>query len=238
MESLSKNWITESHIDFEYKKYILLAYLQHVSDNFTEHRLYPFLSDLVEHYRNLKVLKDNKKNLLESFPARAKAVDFEQFKIIYEKLAEDDSLIQEIENIIDYSIPQMEFYLKEGKKIYDVIEESLKISAVGIVPLNNESGYLFLKHAMQPDTKVYEFHISIFENPAERYRGIHVQYITSYEKSLLNTFESIKSDLLLYNKHLPNPATYVIESEMLIPFEETFLPMAKRALVKRVAGFA
>src|SRR6185369_12346907 len=163
MESLSKNWITESHIDFEYKKYILLAYLQHVSDNFTEHRLYPFLSDLVEHYRNLKVLQDNKRNLLESFPARAKTMDLEQFKIIYEKLAEDDSLIMEIENIINYSIPQMEFYLKEGKKIYDSIEEQLKISSVGIVPLNNEDGYLFLKRGMDSDTKVYEYHISIFE---------------------------------------------------------------------------
>ncbi len=238
MESLSKNWITEHHIDFEYKKYMLLAYLQSVSDNFTEHRLYPFLSDLVEHYRNLKVLKDNKKNLYESFVGRAKAVDFEQFKIIYEKLAEDDSLIQEIETIIDYSIPQMEIYLKEGKKLYDFIEEHLKVFSVGIVPLNNESGYLFLKQGLNSDTKVYEYHISIFENPSERYRGIHTQYVASYEKGLLNTFESIKSDLLLYNKNLPNPATYVIESEMIIPFEETFLPMAKRTLVKRVAGFA
>lgn len=238
MDTLSKNWITESHIDFEYKKYILLAYLQNVSDQFTEHRLYPFLSDLVEHYRNLKVLKDNKKNLFESFPGRAKSVDFEQFKIIYEKLAEDDSLIREIENIIDYSIPQMEFYLKEGRKIYDFIEDHLKIFSVGIVPLNNEYGYLFLKQGTAADTKVYEYHISIFENPVERYRGIHVQFVANYEKSLMNTFESIKSDLLLYNKKLPNPATYVIETEMTIPFEETFLPMAKRVLVKRVVGAA
>jgi len=238
MNSLSKNWITENHIDFEYKKYVLLAYLQDVSDNFTEHRLYPFLSDLVDHYRNLKILKDNKKNLFESFQSRAKAVDFEQFKIIYEKLAEDDNLIHEIETIIDYSIPQMEFYLKEGKKVYDFIEDRLKIFSVGIVPLNNENGYLFLKLGMDNDTRVYEYQISIFENPSERFRGIHVSFVKSYEKSLLNTFESIKSDLLLYNKSLPNPATYVIETEMIIPFEETFLPMAKRALVKRVAGFA
>jgi hypothetical protein len=184
------------------------------------------------------VLKDNKKNLIESFQSHAKAVDFEQFKIIYEKLAEDDSLIQEIESIIDYSIPQMEFYLKEGKKVYDFIEEHLRIYSVGIVPLNNESGYLFLKQGSIAETKVYEFQISIFENPAERYRGIHVQYVMTYEKSLMNTFESIKSDLLLYNRNLPNPATYVIETEMMVPFEETFLPMAKRALVKRVAGVA
>ncbi|MCX6290671.1 MAG: hypothetical protein NT126_02790 [Bacteroidetes bacterium] len=238
MESLSKNWITENHIDFEYKKYVLLAYLQHVSENFTEQRLYPFLSDLVDHYRNLKVLRENKKNLFESFPGRARTVDLEQLKIIYEKLAEDDCLIKEIESIIDYSIPQMEFYLKEGKKIYDFIEDHLKIFSVGIVPLNNESGYLFLRQGDLADTRVYEYHVSIFENPVERYRGIHVQYMMSYEKTLLNTFESIKSDLLLYNKSLPNPATYVIETGMIIPFEETFLPMAKRALVKRVAGIA
>ena len=36
MQFLDKNWITENHIDFEYKKYVLLAYLQHVSEHFTE----------------------------------------------------------------------------------------------------------------------------------------------------------------------------------------------------------
>ena len=39
MEFLNKNWITENQIDFEYKKYMLLAYLQHVSENFTDKRL-------------------------------------------------------------------------------------------------------------------------------------------------------------------------------------------------------
>ncbi|MCX6273751.1 MAG: hypothetical protein NTV09_00915, partial [Bacteroidetes bacterium] len=86
MNSLNKNWITEKHIDFEYKKYVLLAYLQHVSENFTENKLYPFLADLVEHYRNLKFLKDSKKNLFEKFPGRISKTDFEQFQLIYEKI--------------------------------------------------------------------------------------------------------------------------------------------------------
>jgi hypothetical protein len=68
MNSLSKNWITENHIDFEYKKYMLLAYLQHVSEDFTETKLYPSLSDLVAHYRNLLSLKESKQNLYDSFP--------------------------------------------------------------------------------------------------------------------------------------------------------------------------
>lgn len=238
MQFLNKNWITENQIDFEYKKYILLAYLQHVSDNFTEYRLYPYLSDLVEHYRNLKSLKDNKQNLYNLFPERIKGADLEQFRMIYEKIVQDDALMQEIESILDFSIPQMEVYLREGKKIYDFVEERLKIFPVGVIPLNSESGYLLLKEVSNIDTRVYEFQITIFENPIEKYRGIHLSYLRTYEKSIMNTFEAIKSDLIQFNKNLPNPATFVIETDMNIPFDETFLPLAKRTLVKRIAGTA
>ena len=108
---------------------------------------------------------------------------------------EDDAVMQEIESIIDFSIPQMELYLKEGKKIYDFIEEHFKIFPIGIVPLSNEAGYLFLKITSESETRVYEYQVSIFEHPEERYRGIHVSYINSYEKNLMNTFVLIDARL-------------------------------------------
>lgn len=46
MFSLSQNWITENHIDFEYKKYMVLAYLQDVKQHLTEAKLFPAISDL------------------------------------------------------------------------------------------------------------------------------------------------------------------------------------------------
>ncbi len=238
MQSLNKNWITENHIDFEYKKYILLAYLQHVSDNFTENRLYPYLADLVEHYRNLRSIKENKQVLFNQFPDRLIGPGPEEFRLIYEKMVADDGLMQEIENILDYSIPQMEQSLNEGKKIYDLLEDSLKIFPIGVMPLFNEDGYLFLKPGSTTETKVYEYHITIFENPVERFRGIQVKYIASYEKNILNTYEAIKSDLISFNKSLPNPATYVVETDMALPFDETFLPLVKRSIVKRISGAA
>ena len=118
METLSKTWLTEKHIDFEYKRYLLLAYLQSVNENFKEHRLYPFLSDLIGHYRDLLGLRDGKKNLSENFPGAAKSADMENFRIVYEKIIRDDELMREIEAIIEFSIPQMEQHLKTGKKIY------------------------------------------------------------------------------------------------------------------------
>ena len=148
----------------------------------------------------------------------------------------DDAIMSEIESILDFSIPKMESYLREGKKIYDFIEDRMKIFPVGLMPLNSEFGYVFLKEGNSTDTKVYEYQVTIFENPTEKYRGVHFSYLTIYEKSIMNTFEAIKSDLISFNKKFPNPATFVIETSLSIPFEETFLPLAKRTLVKRLAS--
>ncbi len=128
--------------------------------------------------------------------------------------------------------------MAEGKKIYDLVESQINIFPVGIMPLNTDEGYLFLKYAPDRETIVYEYQITIFENPDERYRGISTNYIGSYSNSIQNSFENIKRDLIRYHRKMPNPATYVIESELKIPLEETFLPMAKRTLVRFVANQA
>src|SRR5688572_10610908 len=111
MISLSNNWITEKLIDFEYKKYLLLAYLQEVNRHFGLNKLYPDLSELISHYHNTKALKENKKQLFESFPSRVKAIDVQRFFLEYEKLLSDDKIMQEIESIIDCSLPEFERYL-------------------------------------------------------------------------------------------------------------------------------
>lgn len=235
MDTLSENWITEKYIDFEYKKYMLLAYLQHVSDSFTENKLYPPLSELMKHYRSLTVLRDNKKLFHDSFPDRMTSVDFKNFKIMYEKIMEDDNLMQEIENIIHFSIPQFEKHLAEGKKIYDFIESKIKITTVGIMPLQLNEGYFFLSTTQSSDTRVYEYQVTLFENPDEKYRALCTQFICMYEKTLSNNYEFIKSDLVSQRRNLPNPATYSIEADLTLPLEETFLPLAKRTLMKFVS---
>jgi hypothetical protein len=235
MDSLSKTWLTEKHIDFEYKRYLLLAYLQTVNENFKEHRLYPFLSDLIGHYRDLLQLREGKKNLYENFPGSIKSADMENFRIVYEKIISDDELMQEIASIIEFSIPQMEQHLRIGKKIYDLIEEHLNFFPVGIVPLKSDAGYLFLRDGAKTDTIVFEYQLSIFESASERYRAIHTRYVEAFEKSISNTYESIKTELLTQYRQLPNPATFAFETDLQLPLEETFLPLAKRTLMKHLA---
>ena len=75
MKKLNKNWITEKHIDLEYKRYLLLAYLNEVNNNFDQNILYPHYAELKEHDEQLIFLQENTQNLFESFPERAKGID-------------------------------------------------------------------------------------------------------------------------------------------------------------------
>ncbi len=234
--ALSSNWITEKLIDFEYKKYVLLAFLKEVNEQFEENKLYPPLSELISHYKQVVSIKENKENLLNSFPQKLSTIDLENFKITYERMMSDNDVMKEIEDIINFSIPKFEYYLSEGKKIYDSLEEQISIEPIGLLPLNREEGYMLINN--NNETKVFEYRISIFEHPNIKYRGIHTEYVRSFAKNISNTFESIKTDLIRENASMPNPAAFAIESEKEIPFEETFFPIAKRTLVKFVSSIS
>jgi hypothetical protein len=238
MTKLSPHWITEKHIDFEYKKYLLLAWLQEVDQQFDQVRLYPPLADLIEHYRNAKALKDNKQQLSDSFALRLQGLDSEKFKLLYEKISKEDSLMEEIESILEFSLPRLAHYLEEGKKIYELVEKETNILPVGLVPLHADSGYLFLKSGKNANTEVYEYQVSIFEQPEDKYRALHTSFVTSYTSSFIHTYVSIKTDLIRANAKLPNPAVYAVETGMVIPFSETFLPLAKRLLMRSLSAEA
>ena len=68
MKQLSDTWFAEGYIDFELKKYTLLAYLQEINKYFNENKLYPQLGDVVFHYNNLVEVRENK--MLAEFKLR------------------------------------------------------------------------------------------------------------------------------------------------------------------------
>jgi hypothetical protein len=238
MKNLSNNWLTEKHIDFEYKKYMLLAYLSEVDNNFEHNRLYPYFSELIEHYKNIVSIRDNKRIISGLFPSRLKKIDLETFNLEYQKIINDDSLLEEIEQIINYSIPKFEHYLNEGKKIYDLIERQINISPVGVIPLNSDYGYLFLQNGNTKVTFIYEYRTTIYEGSEEKYRGIYTQLVESFQKNFTTTYEQIKHQIIRKYKEMPNPATYALETELELPVDETLLPIAKRMLIRHISNLS
>src|SRR5215217_6156221 len=236
MKTLSETWFAEGYIDFELKKYTLLAYLQEINRHFGENKLYPQLADLIFHYNNIVAFRENKKYLQEQFPKKLTGVQIEKLQLLYEQMIQDDELMQELEEIIHYSAGAMKTTITNGTEIYEFVEGQLTILPVGLVPLDVQEGYFFLSAGNNKNTWVYHYRLSFFEKKEERYRSIKTAYIDRLQRSFSNTYENIKYDLIKTHNQLPNPAVYSIETELSFPVEETLLPVAKRSLVKFITA--
>ena len=235
MEKLSKDWLTQGLIDFEYKKYVLMAYLQTVRSSFEKVELYPFLADLVFHYRNLQALKQNKALIRDSFPKELSLEEFKDLELRYREIVEDDNVMSELESIINFALPQIKDSLNEGSFIYEYVESQCEISPIGVTPLYAREGYLFVTVPPEKETSIYRYQMSIFEGSQEQLRSLNTEFIECVEKTPLNTYERLKLDLVRKFKDLPNPAAYLILSRMKFPFLETLMPVAKRLFVKHIS---
>jgi hypothetical protein len=238
MKALGVNWFIEGRIDFEYKKYVLLDYLQEINRYFDKSKLYPNLADLVFHYNNLVCFKQNKALLQSAFPQQLTAADIEAVKLTYKKIVEDDSSMREIELIIAYAMQKMDPAIQTGREIYEFVESRLNIDPVGIMPLVPHSGYFTLRNGKERVNRLYEYHLTIFEDKDDKYRGLNIQLIDIYEQSLINTPEAVKLNLIRKHRHLPNPAVYYLHTDITFPLEQTLLPVAKRCLVKYISDAA
>jgi hypothetical protein len=234
MKSLSETWFAEGYIDFELKKYTLLAYLQQVNQYFNENKLYPQLADVIFHYNNLVAFRENKKFLQEHFPKKLTGMQLEKLQFLYEQMVEDNELMKELEEIINYSTTTIKRTINSGTEIYEFIEHKLVIIPIGLVPLDTNEGYFFLSSGKK-NTRVYQYRLSFFEKHDEKYRSIKTAYIDNQRRSMSNTYENIKADLIRHRNELPNPAVYAVETDLSFPFNETLLPIAKRSLVKYIS---
>lgn len=236
MKSLNKNWFIEKPLDYEYKKYQLLAYLQTIQQHFNHTQLYPTLNDLIFHYNSLQRFKTDKSSLTDAFPLRLSGADVAEIRLAYEKIVEDDDMMSEIERIINFALNNIHPAIKEGKEIHDFVESRLNIEEIGVLPLYPYHGYLLLRNGDEKGTRVYEYTITLFESEHDKYRGVHTSYITNYNRHFLhNTPESIRKDLIDTRRQTPNPAVYQVESDITFPLENTLLPIAKKKLVKKIS---
>lgn len=234
MASLHPDWVTEGRIDFEYKKYLLLGYLQAVSLHFQEEKLYPFLSDLVFHYRNLLSIRENRTRALSHFPRELNRLDFEEFKMEYERIVEDADYMEVIAEILDFAIPRIKKQLGKGKEIYDQVEAQMKIEPIGLVPIDTSVGYFFLYTESRPEADIYEYEVSLFEQSEEQYRGLRTRFLERILLSFTKTFESYKLELIRTRRNWPNPAAWLVTTSAPLPMQETLLPVAKRRLVRHL----
>ncbi len=158
MRNLEKDWLTAGLIDFEYKKYLLLAYLQSVKTNFKEKKLYPDLSDLQRHYEYSMYFKDGLQQMAKNFPKRIKGLDSDALQVNYEEIKQpENEVISEMQSIMEYALPKFKYSIEEGKELLSKVEKGISIAPIGVLPLYKNEGYLFLYEPCIQETRIYQF---------------------------------------------------------------------------------
>ncbi|GAB4023838.1 hypothetical protein [Spirosoma koreense] len=235
MKKLQPDWFTQNWLDAEYQKYVVMAYLQAVQQNFTEYKLWPDLPELRDHYNAGVRFSRGKGTLNAAFPKRIRRVTGPPPRLEYQSELAEPSFMAEVDAIMEFALPRFQTMLTEGQHRWADIARSLTLSPVGMLPLRPEEGYLLIHATNQSETQVYYFHLTLYSEQEPGGRLVKLRFVEVVRKSLVNTFENIKLDLIRRNRSLPNPATFMLESNRVYPVQETLLPIARQLLAQAVA---
>ncbi|WP_018620348.1 hypothetical protein [Spirosoma luteum] len=235
MKKLQSDWFTQNWLDAEYQKYVLMAYLQAVQQNFTDHKLCPDLPELRSHYDAGIRFSRGKGTLNAAFPKRVSGVSGPPPRIDYTSEVTEPAFMAEVDAIMDFALPRFQALVTEGQQRWTDIAQSLMLAPIGLLPLRPEEGYLLLHATNQAETQVYYFCLTLYSEQEPGGRLVQLRLVDVVQKSIMTTFENIKLDLIRRYRELPNPATYMLESQKSYPVQETLLPIARQLLAQAVA---
>ena len=237
MAQLSQDWFVSGLQDFEHKKYLLLAYLQHIRQQFDQTELYPAFAELIHHYRNLQEFQENENAMFAKMKRDLSEIDWEKLALKYEDPEERPEL-EMVREVVGYALPLVRKHLRDGKDIYEFIASHILIEQVGVLPMQTGEGYFLLTGGMDQPIRAYCYRITVFHRAEEPFRSLQTELVGEFSWSLGRTLEGIKHRLIRERPDLPNPATFAIASQMGFPREASLVPVAKRLFMRHLATLA
>lgn len=234
MATLSKTWLTDHLIDFEYKKYLVLDYVKSVNASYQNTALYPPLSESIEHLRGLQSIRQLASLIRHESGKNMNGFDWQKLQIIYDQPEFNDNTLEEIDRIIDFALPNFQNLVETGKSIYHNVEDHLAFSQVGIMPIRVNEGYLLFNEEARHMLYVYQYEIRRIKTLNEQSNMLALEFVGDYGLSVRWNYESVKQDVIQKRRELPNPAVYAISCSMDVPFSETFFPVGKRYFLRKM----
>ena len=237
-KKLKEYWYSDGWIDYEYKKYTLLAYLQQADVFFKQSKIYPVLSELIKHYNHLNHYKSKKDKLENKLNKEIESIDLKKMKIIFKQQHFSDKFIHEIMKIVDFAQAEIKKSIEHGEEIYQHINSKMIFDTVGLIPFYNKEGYLLISRDNDNDLKIYRYQYSYIQQENDLYHNLKTNEVQLKFNILSNSLSNVKLDLIKRFKDLPNPATYSLHSHLKISYKHSILPIAKRWLIKEIASAA
>ena len=229
---LPSDWLTGGILDAEYKRYILLAWIKQVERDFREVKIYPGLGNLIEQHRELQSFQSEQKHWHHKLRGSLKGLNFASRRMIYEHFTAHPELQSYLDELLSFAIPQIEKAMANGRHLYEIVEEDLKLEPVGVQPLYRDEGYLFMYDESLKTVNNYRFSKSNIIINGEPHVRIKIDPVERVKKSLNETFENMKLRLTREFPEWPNPAVFLARMSYTFPLHEAALPIARRRLTR------
>ncbi len=223
--------------DYELTQYHILDEIKKVRADFSHNRIYPTLSQLIDLYQTLRTISRRSEDLRNELPQRIKGLDLKDKRILFEPIFISPGNMKMVEDLINWALPHIQEAIEEGRTIFDFVDDHLTMEGVGLIPSYIEEGYLLVPEPKRNFLHVIRYEISIYSGPTESFRNLKTTALKTLPLGdLAATPAGVKLELIAEHHELPNPATYVIGTDLDFPFQEAILPVAKRKLLRHLSS--
>lgn len=223
-------------MDEELEVYRLLAYLQRVDAHYRDHKLYPVLEELGLRIGQLRTLQERASELEARLGGELVGLDLARMELLRRKPAGPAEWAQ-VQRSVERALAALVEAHGRGHELRQELGGHVHMAPVGVVPLDVREGWLLLRQRNEALAYAYVLPLVREVPPPDRYRYVRTRYFATWTLSLSTTYEHIKAELARVGP-MPNPATFVFESDITLPRIETFLPLAKRITYEVVSAAA
>lgn len=233
MAPLELELFTKAGTDVEASQYRILAAIHNTTHELRHNKLYPGFADLVELYTMLETIVQLGDQFRTHGPRTIKGVDLEKHTLIFDTVSADAESVEKMFALIAWAMPKLQELKAEGAAMYEFVHDHMRIGEVGIVPLYRDEGYVLIPEHAAHVFHVLRYELSLFTAEEEQYRAMRTVEIETVDNSAnIVTPEEVKLELVATKKDLPNPATFLCDTDLDFSFEATILPVAKRKLMR------
>jgi hypothetical protein len=231
MSSLSIDLFVSAR-DAEAAEYRVLAGLLEARRAFTRSRVYPHLAELITLRRTLAGLVDGADRVDAGAPNRVVGVDWEAGAVVHER--QDVVGAPLAIDLARWTLPRLDLVIEEGRTLFEFVDAHAALASVGLLPAYQAEGFLLL-----PETgggwRALRYAVSSLAGDDGAYRALRTVPVP-VSLPMLAPPAAWKRALADACAELPAPATFLVETDVAFPLEETVLPVAKRKLLRLVAA--
>jgi len=232
---MDTDWLINDPIDFEHKKYTLLAYFKKLDKLLDQNKIYPTFIELSLHLASIQTLI--KENII--LYTDKVFISFDDEVLLKElKAKELPNLLpeekNEVDKILKYSLPKFLEYFNIIKSYWSLIYDSISVSVKrNKKKLKIGKGYMTFSHKKTNKIYVWEYEIKKYTPELNEY-FTEIKLIYEEDKKNLNfndiieNFSTLPTDL---KKTIP---IFNMKATDEYPLEETLLPLFRRKLISYI----